>query len=127
MHKFEVNLELCILQSICDIRSLNSSTTLNLDLGPGQTEDVKSALYKELKGLVLREKLVSNFSVSTFCSKLLVWHKPIIIIMIMSKFSRGYTRSYLTLLYSGIIYFFSTPDNAMASGFFCVWRLSITT
>jgi hypothetical protein len=29
-------------------------------------------------------------------------------------------RSYLTLLYSGIIYFFSTPDNAMASGFFCV-------
>jgi hypothetical protein len=51
-------------------------------------------LYKELKGLVLREKLVSNFSVSTFCSKLLVWHKPIIIIMIMSKFSRGYTRSF---------------------------------
>ena len=48
--------------SICDIRSLTSSTTLNLDLGPGQTEDVKSALYKELKGLVLREKLVSNFS-----------------------------------------------------------------
>jgi len=72
MHKFEVNLELCILQSICDIRSLTSSATLNLDLGPGQTEDVKSALYRELKGLVLREKLVSNFSVSTFCSKLLV-------------------------------------------------------
>ena len=40
--------------SICDIRSLTSSTTLNLDLGPGQTEDVKSALYKELKVLVLR-------------------------------------------------------------------------
>lgn len=48
--------------SICDIRSLTSSATLNLDLGPGQTEDVKSALYRELKGLVLREKLVSNFS-----------------------------------------------------------------
>lgn len=48
--------------SICDLRSLTSTATLNLDLGPGQTEDVKSALYRELKGLVLREKLVSNFS-----------------------------------------------------------------
>jgi hypothetical protein len=55
----------------CKIQS--SRLTSNLcNLGPGQTEDVKSALYKELKGLVLREKLVSNFSVSTFCSKLLV-------------------------------------------------------
>ncbi|CAG2211660.1 unnamed protein product [Mytilus edulis] len=48
--------------SVYDLKSLTSSTTLNLDLGPGQTEDVKSALYRELKGFCFREKLISDFS-----------------------------------------------------------------
>lgn len=48
--------------SVYDIRSLTSSATLNLDLGPGQTEDVKSALYRELRDFCLREKLISDFS-----------------------------------------------------------------
>ncbi|KAK3104942.1 hypothetical protein FSP39_013664, partial [Pinctada imbricata] len=46
--------------SSLDLRSLSSTSTLNLELAPNQTTDVKAALYKEVKQFCLREKLLKD-------------------------------------------------------------------